>query len=181
MASAKDMKPFNQLRHMERLGRDHRADLPTQVEHRDQWDGIGFRLLGKRFVAPMGEVTEILTYPDMSRIPRTKDWVRGVANVRGTLLPVMDLAAYLGRRATSVTRLSRVLVVDRNGVHAGLLVDEVLGMRHFFTDDYQDAPADLDEVFDGYVTGSFLTDGMVWSVFSMAALVDNPQFMKVAS
>ena len=174
-------KPFELLRSYEQRGRDHEAELPATEEIREGWAGIGFRLGGNRFVAPLDEVIELLTYPDISQVPRTKPWVKGMANVRGNLLPVMDLNGYLGRRLANLTRLSRVLVIDQEGVFTGLLVDEVLGMRHFLKDERGDPPGNLEDEIKPYVSGAFRRAGEVWLEFSMKSLAATPQFLKVAS
>lgn len=173
--------PFAILAALERQGYQRDTALPAEEEAREHWAGIGFRLGGRRFVAAMGEVTEILTCPPLSRIPRTKAWVRGIANVRGNLLPVMDLGGFLGRHPTLLTRLSRVIVIEQAGIHAGLLVDEVLGMRHFFDEERVAIPADLDEGLQPFITEAFGRDGGTWLQFSMQALATHPQFLKVAS
>ncbi len=72
------------------------ADQPPQDTRLQHWSGIGFRIAGQWFVAPMGEIAEVLREPRSSRVPGVQPWVRGVANLRGRLLPVMDLSAFLG-------------------------------------------------------------------------------------
>lgn len=171
---------FTLLQDYARRGREHGAELPSQDEVREEWGGIGFRLGGVRCVAALGDVTEILTYPDLSRVPRAKPWVKGLANVRGNLLPIMDLNAYLGRPPARLNRDSRVLVIDRVGVQAGLLVDEVLGMRHFFQEEYGTDVGSVDAAVAPYVTGVFRRGDGDWHVFDMHALAANPQFLKVA-
>lgn len=173
--------PFRVLLELERLGRDHAAELPAQEEHQALWEGVAFRLGTRHFVAPMRQVAEMLKYPELSPIPRTRSWVRGIANVRGNLLPVMDLSAYLGDLPAGVTRSSRVLVIDIDGVFAGLLVDEVFGMRHFQDGQQRGIPADLPSALEPYVTDSFRDErGTTWLQFSMEALAHHPQFLKVA-
>ncbi len=174
--------PFQLLQSLEQQGRDHQAELPTNEEHQALWAGVAFRLGSQHFVAPMAQVSELLKYPDMSPVPRTKSWVRGMANVRGNLLPIMDLSGYLSGATSSLTRSSRVLVIDIGGVFTGLLVDEVFGMRHFEDDLRQEAPADLPPHLEPYVVGRFdESTGGRWLLFSMEALARHPQFLKVAS
>lgn len=172
---------FDALLELERLGREHGADLPAREEPGEDWVGVGFRLAGQRFVAPMAEVAELLKYPELAPIPRTKSWVRGMANVRGTLLPVMDLNGYLGEHVSSLTRLSRVLVVPIENAYSGVLVDEVFGMRHFPKENVGAAPEGVDARYAPYVTGQVEDQGEHWLVFSMRALVEDPQFLMVAS
>jgi len=175
------MSPFALLARLEQLGRDHGADLPSQEEHQELWPGIGFRLGGQLFVTALDEVAELLRHPSLSPIPRTKAWVRGMANVRGNLLPVMDLGGYLVGKHSSLTRSSRVVVIDIDGVFSGLLVDEVFGMRQFPRDDHRAPPGNLPEHLQPYVTGCFNSGGDQWLLFSMRALAAAPQFLKVAS
>ena len=132
----KNEKPRKALRQMG-SSRHHRrcrllaADLPLQETRLQTWSGIGFRMAEHWFVAPMGEVAEVLQEPRLSRIPGVKPWVAGVANLRGRLLPVMDLCGFLGLGLSVVRKQRRVLVLDHEELFAGLLVDEVVGLQHF--------------------------------------------------
>ncbi|MEX0730465.1 MAG: chemotaxis protein CheW [Aquisalimonadaceae bacterium] len=171
--------PLELLRQLDRLGRDHQAELPSREEHGEQWTGVGFRLGAQHFVSSMGEVSELLKYPELSPVPRTRHWVRGLANVRGNLLPVMDLNSYLGGPITGLTRSSRVLVIDVSGIVTGLLVDEVFGMRQFPEADRSTAVDGVEDYIAPYVSGQFNSDGDRWFLFSMKALVENPQFLQV--
>ena len=110
------------------------ADQPLQDTRLQQWSGIGFRIAGQWFVAPMGEVAEVLHEPRCTLMPGVKAWVKGVANLRGRLLPVMDLGGFLGLELSKARKQRRVLVVEYNDLFVGLLVDEVVGMQHFAQD-----------------------------------------------
>lgn len=180
MAEVTSLGPFQRLRRLERLGYQHGANLPAQEQAVVLWSGVGFRLAGRHYVASTSDVTEILTLPELSRVPHAREWVRGIANVRGNLLPVMDLSGYLGKSRANPSRLSRVLVIDFDGVLAGLLVDEVLGMRHFEAAAWQAGNAEPDAAVGEYIDGGFPGDGITWPVFSMGRLASHPQFMAVA-
>lgn len=169
------------LRQLDRLGRDHHAELPSREEHGDYWAGVGFRIGTQHFVSGMGEISELLKYPEISPVPRTRHWMRGLANVRGNLLPIMDLNNYLGGPITSLTRTSRVLVVDASGIVSGLLVDEVFGMRQFPDEERSDSSEGAEPHVAPYVTGQFEVDGERWFIFSMKTLVENPRFLQVTA
>ncbi|MCO6439503.1 MAG: purine-binding chemotaxis protein CheW [Nitrococcus mobilis] len=174
--------PFDLLARLERLARAHRVESPGRKKKRDEWRGVGFRLGGRRFVAPLGEVVEILTPPRVTRVPHTKRWVYGVANVRGNLLPIMDLSAYLGKGSINLNRLSRVLVVEREAVFTGLLVDEVLGMCHFLYPEQWRALVDPGvEQVAPYLDGVLHRDGNDWLIFRLTLLMQHPKFLKVAA
>jgi purine-binding chemotaxis protein CheW len=61
---------------------------------------------------PISEVREILQVTRLTPLPRTPDFVRGVMNLRGSVVPVIDLAARLGRAATAIGRRSCIVVVE---------------------------------------------------------------------
>ena len=172
--------PVEVLRQLERRWRTHARELPRQIEVKDDWLGVGFRLGKHRLVAPLGEVLEILTYPGVSKVPGAKRWVKGIANVRGNLLPIMDLLDYLNGRVAIPSRLTRVLVIDCNGVLSGLVVDEVLGLRHFLSEEQTDATSIDDEALAPYLSFGFRSGDQCWAVFSTRALVESSEFLQAA-
>ncbi len=180
MARESSKNPVLILLDMERRSREHAAGLPQQIEVKALWSGIGFRIGELRLLAPLAEVTEILTLPAMSRVPGTKAWVLGIANVRGNLLPIMDLNGYLQGRRTDVGKRSRVLVVNHQGVFAGLLVDEVMGLRHIEQENRTTQLPEIDRALAPYLDNGFRVDDDTWVVFSMRKLAESPLFMQVA-
>ncbi|NUU33836.1 chemotaxis protein CheW [Pseudomonas sp. C2B4] len=156
------------------------ADLPSQPIRQDSWSGIGFRLGEHWYVAPMGEVSEVLHEPRFTQVPGVKPWVKGVANLRGRLLPIMDLGGFLGHELSAARRQRRVLVVEHQEVFAGLMVDEVFGLQHFARDSLQPVPADVvPGPMSAFVEGCFQRD-QTWRVFSPFALARSQGFMNIA-
>ncbi len=149
-----------------------------QVEH---WSGVGFTLAGQYFVAPMGEVAEVLAVPRYTSVPGVKHWMKGLANVRGRLLPIMDLMTYLNQATNLQDHRRRLLVVDQGDIFSGLVVEEVLGMQHFAVNDYEADSAPVIPDLQPYVQGAFLRDGRTWNVFLVSRLVEDPQFLQAAA
>lgn len=172
--------PVAILAEIEQRARANAPGLPQQEDIREQWSGIGFRLGEQWMLAPLDEVTELLTLPSLTRVPGAKAWVLGIANVRGNLLPIMDLNGYLFGRRTVVGKRSRVLVINHRGVFAGLLVDDVTGLRHFEADSRLTERPDSDLETQPYLERGFELDGRAWPVFSMRKLAESPLFMQVA-
>src|SRR5690606_41913672 len=119
-----------------RLALDHQcralaAGWPSHQAAVQTGSGIGFRMGERFFVAPMGEVGEVLHEPRYTLLPGVRGWVKGVANVRGRLLPIMDLCGFFGNELSPLRKLRRVLVVDHQEIFAGLAVCEVFWMHHF--------------------------------------------------
>lgn len=171
---------FDLLTEISALCRQHARPLPGDDEVVEEWVGICFRLGGTPLVAAMGEVVEILTPQPLSRVPGAKAWVRGLANIRGKLLPVLDLDGYLHGRPGLNTRRSRILVMDQGGVFAGLMVDEVIGLRRFLPEDRTDSLPTADPALTAFLEFGFRAGGENWGVFSMRQLAETPEFLQAA-
>ena len=145
------------------------------------WTGVGFALAGENFLAPIGEVSEILKTPRYTLVPGVESWMRGLANVRGRLLPITDILLFVGRKSQIQEQKGRVLVVDHEEIFAGLVVDEVLGMQHFNAQDYSiDVKAPFTEIAP-FVQGAFIRDGQTWYVLLLSRFIEDPRFLKAAA
>lgn len=173
--------PFAILTDIAQRSRSMAAGLPEQQEAVELWNGIGFVLAGERYVAPMGEVTEILHVPRFTHIPGVRPFLMGAANVRGRLLPLVDLAGFFDiPRSPRSPRDRRVLVIEQGDVFSGLVVDTVLGMQYFATDSFRAAPAGVPENVQPFVAGGYERNEEVWKVFSAVDLLDDERFLDVA-
>jgi twitching motility protein PilI len=173
--------PVSILKHIEDRCRLSPAGPPRNTEVKRLWSGVAFRIGGSRMVAAMGEVVEILTYPELSVVPYTCSWVRGVANIRGRLLTVIDMNGYLHGRLTSIGKRTRVMIAECQGVYSGLVVDEVMGLRHFPEEAFEAEPAEIEEALRPYVHQGFSVDGEHWGIFKLLNLVESPQFLHAAA
>jgi twitching motility protein PilI len=137
---------------------------------------------GETFLVAREETREVLGYPAaVTRIPGAKIWVKGLANVRGQLLPMLDLRQFLGSGATTPGRNTRVVVVNHREIPAGLMVDEVLGFRRFAESEFNaEAPPTVIRC-DSYLAGAFRRGGEVWPVLSLKSLVESQSFLQAAS
>ncbi|NQD35802.1 purine-binding chemotaxis protein CheW [Permianibacter sp. IMCC34836] len=156
------------------------ATAPRMDEQGDGWSGVAFILNGVRMVAPLGEVTEILHLPHTTKVPGARAWLRGVANVRGSLVPIADLPMFFGRRQGATGKRQRVLVINHDQNQIGIIVDDVLGLQHFTADQRQESPGDIDETLRPYVLGAFSREENLWPVFSPQALTRHASFKQVA-
>ena len=176
-----DSPAFNKLVDIEKRSRQHARDLPQQVEAKTIWSGVGFSLAGNRYVVPMGEIAEISHVPRFTQVPGVQSWVKGVANVRGRLMPVLDLMSFLDRVSDYPLKRRRLLVIERGELYSGLVVDAVLGMQHFPVDSFVNELPGSFQVTRQYLKGGYRRDDEVWAIFSLHELAQDPSFMNVAS
>ncbi len=158
--------------------------LPAQTEVRQYWSGIGFSLMGSALVSPMGEITELLELPEYTKCPGVQPWVLGVANVRGRLLPLFDMAAFFGGRLDGQRKKHRVLVLERDGFYAGLVVDAAMGMQHFPVESFTADAGEIAETLLPFVGGCYGHSSKggdrEWYVFNPAKLIEDPRFANAA-
>ena len=143
---------------------------------RQLWLGLAFRVREQWFVAPREDVREILPMPSMSRVPGAKPWLLGVANVRGSILPVSDLSQFLGQVRRNATPTARVLVLNNVRVPAGLMVDEVAGYRQFAPDDQRHERVSEAGAARPFLLGAFERDARLWWVMSLHKLALSAEF-----
>jgi twitching motility protein PilI len=173
--------PVSMLRQIEAACRAcNIIDPQYSAETFNEWSGIAFRVGTSSLCAPLDEVVEILEMPKVARVPLAQPWVRGIANIRGNLLPVVDLSGFLNGEVAATSEKSRVLVIDHNGVYSGLVVDEVYGLKHFMESEYTDAVTEVNEALLPYIRAGYRRDEKVWCEFSLFALAEAPQFMMTA-
>jgi twitching motility protein PilI len=175
-------RPFELLKELEKRSRTVTAGSTPDAAAGREWVGVAFRMGGETFLIAREETREVLGYPAViTRIPGAKSWVKGLANVRGQLLSMLDLRQFLGSGATAAGRNTRVVMVNHREIPAGLIVDEVLGFRRFAESEFNaEAPPTVIRC-DAYLAGAFRRGGEVWPVISLKSLVESQSFLQAAS
>lgn len=111
-------------------------DQPMQV--------VVFCLDAERFGLPVAIVREILDWREVSRLPSAPDWMLGLADVRGTSVPVVDLRIRLGMPAVEPTLATRILILDvptgERTLTLGVVIDRVLSVSSFDAGQVEPSP-----------------------------------------
>ncbi len=175
-----ELTPITLLKDLESKVRSTALGLPEQEELIETWSGIGFRIGQYHFVSPMSEVSELLRVPAHTRLPNVKPWVMGVSNIRGRLIPLIDLSTFFGAESKVPIRSRRILVIDQGEQMDGLVVDGVDGMQYFAADSFDSNIPDLPYELQQFVFGHFKKEDTIWCRFSMKVLGDHEQFQDVA-
>jgi len=175
-------RPFELLKELEKRSRSVTAGNAPEAAAGHEWVGVAFRIGGETFLVAREETREVLGYPAaITRIPGAKNWVKGLANIRGQLLPMLDLRQFLGSGATTPGRNTRIVVVNHREIPAGLIVDEVVGFRRFAEPEFNAEPPPTVIRCDSYLAGAFRRGGEVWPVLSLKSLVESQSFLQAAS
>ena len=160
------------------------AGINKNAVAKENWQAIGCRV-GRYYIAiGLHDVVEIALCPSYTWVPGTKKWVNGLANIRGGLALIVDLKSYFGIDETKLTSTSRVLFVRREELFVGLIVDQVLGKKYFYTDE----KVSHDEVymavksryFLSFIGSAYNQYEQLWLDFNLEKLVNSQRFIDVA-
>jgi twitching motility protein PilI len=173
--------PFLVLADYEQRSLAHVAGLPEQLDAPGLWRGVAFRIGGRRLATGFDEVVEILPLPPVTPVPGTQPWMLGVANVRGTLLPVVDLKQFLEGERTVLHESQRVLVVRQPGGDVAVTIDELYGQRSFTEAQGIEVGGVADGRYLHFVDRAYHMNGQDWGVFSLERLARTPEFRQAAA
>ncbi|HUQ08710.1 MAG TPA: chemotaxis protein CheW [Steroidobacteraceae bacterium] len=107
-----------------RLARPEASAPPT-----DTLELLEFRLAAERYAVETRLVSEVHVLRELTPLPGTPPFVRGIVNLRGRILPVYDLKKFFGLPEQGLTDLHRIVVVNGGDFEIGLLADVVTGVR----------------------------------------------------
>jgi purine-binding chemotaxis protein CheW len=120
---------------------------------KDESQLVTFMLKDEEFGFDIMSVQEIIRPPKLSKVPRTPTYVQGIANLRGVVLPVIDMRPRFGMEHAEETDGTRVLVIDVEGVKIGLRVDRVKQVTNVSRADMEAPPAAICGTSTDYLNG----------------------------
>lgn len=179
--NATPQNPLALLQRMQQQATTEARGLPQETQAVVLWSGVAFRLGDMRLVTPLDHVLEVLPPPPWTIVPGVRPWLKGIANVRGNLITIVDLSEFFGKPPVLLDAEARLMIMNVPELHTGLLVNEVLGLRHFDVDMGRQDLSGLDDPVLAYLNGAFLRDNVLWGIFDMKALADGLAFKHVAA
>ncbi len=145
------------LRFADALDRD--AAAPAAPAPVGQLHLVTFALDREEYGIPVAQVREVIRVADITRVPQAPLHVRGVTNLRGRILPVVELRSRLGLAPAPTTPRSRIVVVEVDDRVLGLLVDAVLQVVKVPLDTVAPPPEEVLSADAGYLSGVARWDG----------------------
>lgn len=147
---------------------------------------LTFKVSGELFGMEIDNVNEIIEYSDMTRVPLAPPHIRGVSNLRGNVVPIIDLAVRLGKERGDVTKRSCIVIVemddDGEKIDIGFVVDEVDEVLDIHADAIEPAPQFGADISSDFINGMGKLDGRfvvlllvneVLSITGLSELVSN--------
>ena len=147
----------------------------------EEWSGVTFSIGDARLACNIERIAEILPCPQSTPVPGAKAWIVGLANVRGDLLTVIDLARYLTGVRSPIKGSSRLLAMSLNKAPIGLLIDEVFGQRHFLDSDAVAADLPEDSPLGGVISKQHQLGSETWHELDLERLFNSAEFLNGAA
>ncbi|APH73560.1 chemotaxis protein CheW [Aquibium oceanicum] len=134
---------------------------------------IAFRLGGQEFCVDIMSVRDIRGWTQTTPLPHSPEYVKGVINLRGSVLPVIDLAARLGFRSTEPTARHVIIVTQVGNQSVGLLVDAVSDILTINAETIQPTPDVASELARAFMKGVLAIEGRMISLIGLDSVLQS--------
>jgi purine-binding chemotaxis protein CheW len=131
------------------------AQVPVVAEQRNQY--LAFTLGKETFAMDIRFIKEIIQYGSLTEVPLMPPFIRGVINLRGSVVPVIDLSVRFGRNVTNITHRTCIVVLEvqsgEETVMLGAVVDHVNEVLELAASDIEAAPAFGSDLRSEFLSG----------------------------
>jgi len=156
---------------------DRQAVAELAAEEQNQY--LTFQLGGEMFAIGILNIKEIIEYGSLTEVPMMPEFIRGVINLRGAVVPVVDLSARFGRKRTEVTRRTCIVIIevetDDEKHDVGLVVDSVSEVLEIAAGEIEPAPSFGTKIRADFIHGMGKVNGkfvIILSVNNVLSLDD---------
>ena len=158
--------------------------MPEQVSS-EELQYLTFRMAGEDYAIRILQVKEIIAYDSVTRVPGTPPWIRGVINLRGSVVPVVDLAVKFSLTASTVTQTSCIVIVEvkLGGEQAtmGILADSVDEVVFLSQQEVEPPPPFGSRVAVNYLYGIGKISGRFVLILDIDRVLSNDELLQASS
>lgn len=120
---------------------------------------VVFKLEGSYYGVHILQVQEIIKMADITKLPNTPDFIEGVVNLRGKIIPVMDLRKRFGLSPVEITKEFKILILKTEELEFGVLVDDISEVEKIPVNIIENPPRILSGVNGEFINGIAKTEG----------------------
>jgi purine-binding chemotaxis protein CheW len=140
---------------------------------------VGFRIGNETYGVRIAAVREIVRVPEITAVPSAPDLIEGVINLRGKIIPVMDLRKRFGRTEIQPDKKNRILVVELDNKLIGLIVNAASEVLKIPPSEIEAPGSVFAEGESGYVTGVAKLKGRLVILLDISKLLHRPEFKRL--
>ena len=146
-------------------------DLKTGTLIENSLQVVTFRVGSEDYGLHIMRVQEIIRVVETVKVPKAPVYVEGVINLRGKIIPIIDLRKRMMKAVTCYSDASRIIVVDTSGRLAGLVVDAVIDVVMLNSEDVEPCPSIDDSRRSEYIMGVGRQGDRLITVLSLESLL----------
>ena len=142
---------------------------------------VVFDLVRESYGVDIGKVSEIIRMQEITRVPRTPSYVEGVINLRGKIIPVIDLRKMFGLAVGELNKENRTVVVDIGGQNIGIIVDAVTEVLRISSDSVEPPSSVITSTESDYLLGIAKLEDKMIILLDLDRVLTREQGMELAN
>jgi purine-binding chemotaxis protein CheW len=150
------------------------SEISTELDA-DQNQFLTFTLSGEVYAIEILSIREIIDYGDLTTVPMMPDFIRGVINLRGSVVPVVDLAARFGDQPAAITKRSGIIIIEladgESTINIGVVVDGVNAVLEIPPGDIEPPPSFGARIRTDFIRGMGKVDGKFLVLLDVAKVL----------
>ncbi|MBE9527744.1 MAG: chemotaxis protein CheW [Proteobacteria bacterium] len=152
-----------------------------ELDSNDILQLVTFRLGNEEYSLDILSVQEIIRHMELTRVPKAPEFVDGVINLRGRVIPVLDLRKRFGLSADENTDDTRIIVVDISDKTVGFKVDAVSEVLRLPADTVEPPPSIVTDVDSEYIKGVGKIDGRLIILLDVTKILNRTELADITS
>jgi purine-binding chemotaxis protein CheW len=141
---------------------------------------VSFRLGSEEYGVDIAQVQEIIRLVEITHVPRAPRFMEGVINLRGQLIPIIDLRTRFGMQRVAATKSTRIVVTEIAGKRVGMIVDSVSEVLNIPTDHVEEAPDMVAGVGTEYIAGVGKVNDRLIIMLDLAMVISHQEKQELA-
>ncbi len=155
-------------------------ELEEDEELTNEIQLVSFKLEDEEFGIPINEVQEIIRKKPLTHIPGAMAFVEGVIDLRGNILPIIDLRKKLNLQPKEPDDLTRIIIISIDGIETGLIVDSVAEVIRIHKDNVKKAPSLLGKETK-YITGIIRIDSRLIVLLEVKNIISEEEIISISN
>src|SRR5271169_2949167 len=140
---------------------------------------VGFRIGRETFGLPIGMVREIVRVPEITSVPNAPDYIEGVINLRGRIIPIIDLRKRFNEKFTEPGKKNRVVVVELDNRRIGLIVNSASEVLRIPPSEIEAPHAVFQEGELDYITGVGKLNGRLVILLDLGRILQGKELRRL--
>lgn len=152
----------------------------SEVNGREDLQVVAFYLKDEEFAVDIQQLREVLKYVNITPLPQAGDFIEGVINLRGDVIPVIDLRKRFGIGDNVTNDSTRIIIVEIDSDLMGFVVDQVSEVLHFQLDQIQEPPKGLLGTDVGFIRGIGKKENRLIIILKPESIVSTAEKVELA-